>query len=132
MKFSYILRYGHASGLRHYLKKDFRAPFLKYYTVRKPYISDKLWRELRQYIYNPVIFPGEDNGIIYIQTKDISVVSYALQGENSSGRGFSWGDNTSENGARKSFRGSVLKCPFNDLKHAGIIFPGEYNSTILK
>ena len=44
-----------------------------------------------EYIYNPVIFPGEDNGIIYIPTKDISVVSYALQGEDSSGRGFSWG-----------------------------------------
>ena len=47
---------------------------------------------------------------IYIPTKDISVVSYALQGEYSSGRGFSWGDNTSENGVRKSFGGSVLKC----------------------
>ena len=90
-----------------------------------------LWKELRRFIFTPVIFPGEDNGIIYIPTKDISVVSYALQGEDSSGRGFSWGDNTSENGARKSFGGSVLKCPFNDFKHAGIIFPGEYNSTIL-
>ena len=59
------------------------------------------------YIYSR----GEDNGIIYIPTKDISVVSYALQGEDSSGRGFSWGNNTSENGARKSFGGSVLKCP---------------------
>ena len=55
------------------------------------------------YIYNPVIFPGEDNGIIYIPTQNISVVSYALQGDDFSGRGFSWGDNTSENGARKSF-----------------------------
>ena len=90
-----------------------------------------LWKELRRFIYTPVIFPGEDNGIIYILTKDISVVSYALQEEDSSGRGFSWGDNTSKNGARKSFGGSVLKCPFNDLKHAGIIFPREYNSTIL-
>ena len=80
--------------LRHYLKKISELLFLKYYTVRKPYISDKLWRELRQYIYYPVIFPGEDNGIIYIPTKDISFVSYALQGEDSSGRGFSWGDNT--------------------------------------
>ena len=35
------------------------------------------------YIYTPVIFPG-----IYIPTKDTSVVSYALQGEDSSGRGF--------------------------------------------
>ena len=56
--------------LRHYLKKISKLLFLKYYTVRKPYISDKLWRELRQYIYNPVMFPGEDNGIIYIRTKD--------------------------------------------------------------
>ena len=70
-----------------------------------------LWKELRRFIYTPVIYPGEDNGIIYIPTKDISVVSYALQGEDSSGRGFSWGDNTSENGVRKSFGGSVLKCP---------------------
>ena len=52
--------------LRHYLKKISELLFLKYYTVRKPYISDKLWRELRQYIYNPVIFPGEDDGIAYI------------------------------------------------------------------
>ena len=66
---------------------------------------DKLWRELRQYICTPVIFPGGNYGIINIPTKDISVVSYALQGEDSSGRGFSWGDNTSENGARKSFGG---------------------------
>ena len=50
-----------------------------------------LWKELQRFIYTPVIFPGEDNGIIYIPTKDISVVSYALQGEDSSGRGFSWG-----------------------------------------
>ena len=64
---------------------------MKYYTIRKPYISDKLWRELRQYIYNPVIFPEEDYGIIYIPTKAFSVVSNALQGEDSSGRGFSWG-----------------------------------------
>ena len=75
-----------------------------------------LWKELRRFIYTPVIFPGEDNGIIYIPTKDISVVSYALQGEDSSGRGFSWGDNTSENGARKSFGGSVLKCPVERLE----------------
>ena len=32
-----------------------------------------LWKELRRFIYTPIIFPGEDNGIIYIPTKDISV-----------------------------------------------------------
>ena len=53
---------------------------------------------------------------LYIPTKDISVVSHAWQGEDSSVRGFSLGggDNTSENGARKFFffgggGGSVLK-----------------------
>ena len=60
-------------------------------------------------------------------------MSYALQGEVSSGRGFSWGDNISENGARKSFEEVSLNIKFNDLQHAGItcIFPDEDNSTIL-
>ena len=93
----------HYYCLRHYLKKDFRAPFSEILYYKKAILFDKLWIELRQYIYTPVIFPGEDNGIIYIPTKDISVVSYALQGEDSSRRALSWGYNTSENGARKSF-----------------------------
>ena len=67
--------------LRHYLKMISELLFLKYHTIRKPYIRQPMER-----------------------------ASPVLQGEDSSGRGFSWGDNTSENGARKSFGGSVLKC----------------------
>ena len=59
----------HYYCLRHYLKKDFRAPFSEILYYKKAILFDKLWIELRQYIYTPVIFPGEDNGIYIYRRK---------------------------------------------------------------
>ena len=34
------------------------------------FIVPKYFKHFHRYMYNPVIFPGEDNGIIYIATAD--------------------------------------------------------------
>ena len=57
-------------SLRHYLKKISQLLFLKYYTLRKPYIRQVMEGAWSKYIH-PVIFPGEDNGIIYIYQRNI-------------------------------------------------------------
>ena len=57
-------------------------------------------------VYSPVIFPGDDNGIIYIGTTDFFC---AMQGKYSREEDFLWGHLLQRNGALKSFGVSVLK-----------------------
>ena len=62
----------------------------------------------RRYIYNPVIFPGEDNGIIYIAATDfIKLLCHAR--EVFPGRGLSSGAYIAEKWGLEIFWGKCLK-----------------------
>ena len=69
----------------------------------------------RRYIYNPVIFPGEDDGIIYIAATDfIKLMCHAR--EVFPGRGFSSGASIAEKWGLEIFWGKCLKITkFSDV-----------------
>ena len=66
-------------------------------------------------IYSPVIFPGEDNGIIYIGTTDfVKLMCHAR--EVFLGRGFSSGASIAEKWGLEIFWGKCLKITkFSDV-----------------
>ena len=59
----------HYYCLRHYLKKEFRAPFSEILYYKKAILFDKLWIELRKSIYTPVIFHGKITGLYIYRRK---------------------------------------------------------------
>ena len=66
-------------------------------------------------IYNPVIFPGEDNGIIYIAKTDSSNLC-AMQEKSSREEGFLRGASIAEKWGFEIFWGKCLKITrFSDL-----------------
>ena len=78
-----------------------------------------------RYIYNPVIFPGEDNGIIYIATTDFFKLMCHAR-EVFPGRGFSSGACIAEKWGLEIFWGKCLKrTRFSDIFSSVIKFPGE-------
>ena len=70
------------------------------------YINEKFFR---WYLYNPVIFPGEDNGIIYIATKSTLTMLCAMQGKFSREEGFLVGDYNLEKMGLGNLLGKCLK-----------------------
>ena len=67
------------------------------------------------------MFPGEDNGIIYIAATDsVKIICHAR--EVFPGRGFSWGASVAKKRGLEIFWGKCL----SDFLH-GIVFPGELN-----
>ena len=61
-----------------------------------------------RYIYNPVIFPGEDNGIIYIAATDsVKLICHAR--EVFPGKGFSSGASVAKKWGLEIFWGKCLK-----------------------